>query len=48
MDFGDQLSAVVMTSVRVLNRMQDDWLHWGRHPAGLFGAALLIAGVVLK
>uniref|UniRef100_A0A6A7G7V5 BRF1-domain-containing protein n=1 Tax=Hirondellea gigas TaxID=1518452 RepID=A0A6A7G7V5_9CRUS len=43
MDFGDKLSVVVMTSVRVLNRMQSDWLHWGRHPAGLFGAALLIA-----
>ncbi|MES1920337.1 transcription factor TFIIIB subunit brf1 [Bonamia ostreae] len=23
--------------------MQEDWIHWGRHPSGLFGAALLIA-----
>lgn len=46
LELGDKtvVRAVAMTALRVLRRMQQDWIHWGRHPAGLFGAALLIAG----
>lgn len=43
--FGDKAIArtIAATALRILRRMQKDWIHWGRHPAGLFGAALLIA-----
>ena len=32
-----------MTAMRLLARMKRDWLHTGRRPAGVCGAALLVA-----
>ena len=32
-----------MTALRLLSRMKKDWIHYGRRPSGLCGAALLIA-----
>lgn len=33
-----------MTALRLVQRMKKDWIHFGRRPSGLCGAALLIAG----
>eukprot|EP01083_Nonionella_stella_P156171 505356_1 len=43
LELGDETRRVALTGVRVVQRMQRDWIHWGRHPSGIFGAALLIA-----
>ena len=32
-----------MTALRLVSRMKKDWIHFGRRPSGLCGAALLIA-----
>uniref|UniRef100_A0A9J7ZMK7 Transcription factor TFIIB cyclin-like domain-containing protein n=2 Tax=Cyprinus carpio TaxID=7962 RepID=A0A9J7ZMK7_CYPCA len=32
-----------MTALRLLQRMKRDWMHTGRRPLGLCGAALLVA-----
>uniref|UniRef100_A0A3Q1FK05 Transcription factor TFIIB cyclin-like domain-containing protein n=1 Tax=Acanthochromis polyacanthus TaxID=80966 RepID=A0A3Q1FK05_9TELE len=32
-----------MTAMRLVQRMKRDWMHTGRRPAGLCGAALLVA-----
>ena len=32
-----------MTALRLVSRMKKDWMHFGRRPSGLCGAALLIA-----
>uniref|UniRef100_A0A2K5D1V1 BRF1ral transcription factor IIIB subunit n=1 Tax=Aotus nancymaae TaxID=37293 RepID=A0A2K5D1V1_AOTNA len=32
-----------MTALRLLQRMKRDWMHTGRRPSGLCGAALLVA-----
>ena len=32
-----------MTAMRLLARMKRDWLHTGRRPSGVCGAALLVA-----
>ena len=34
---------VSMTALRLVSRMKKDWMHFGRRPSGLCGAALLIA-----
>uniref|UniRef100_A0A3Q2D8X6 Transcription factor TFIIB cyclin-like domain-containing protein n=1 Tax=Cyprinodon variegatus TaxID=28743 RepID=A0A3Q2D8X6_CYPVA len=32
-----------MTALRLVQRMKRDWMHTGRRPSGLCGAALLVA-----
>ncbi|XP_077394078.1 BRF1 general transcription factor IIIB subunit a isoform X2 [Festucalex cinctus] len=43
LDFGDKSHDVSMTALRLVQRMKRDWMHTGRRPAGLCGAALLVA-----
>lgn len=43
MDFGDKTQEVSKTALRLVQRMKRDWIHTGRRPSGLCGAALLIA-----
>merc|ERR1712223_1412746 len=39
----DKTHEVSMTALRLVSRMKKDWMHFGRRPSGLCGAALLIA-----
>ncbi|BFZ12313.1 hypothetical protein BsWGS_15352 [Bradybaena similaris] len=41
--FDDKLNKVVESATRLVARMKRDWMHTGRRPAGLCGAALLIS-----
>eukprot|EP00047_Mylnosiga_fluctuans_P005308 m.239700 g.239700 ORF g.239700 m.239700 type:complete len:525 (-) comp13527_c0_seq1:264-1838(-) len=43
MEFGDKTHEVGMTALRLVQRMKRDWIQVGRRPAGICGAALLIA-----
>ncbi|KAK2952319.1 putative 60S ribosomal protein L4 [Blattamonas nauphoetae] len=43
LEFGDRTHEVYMTSLRLVQRMQRDWITTGRSPASVCGAALLIA-----
>ncbi|XP_067099048.1 transcription factor IIIB 90 kDa subunit-like isoform X1 [Osmerus mordax] len=43
LEFGDKNREVSMTALRLLQRMKRDWMHTGRRPSGLCGAALLVA-----
>ncbi|KAM5239846.1 transcription factor IIIB 90 kDa subunit isoform 2-T2 [Hipposideros larvatus] len=43
LEFGDRNHEVSMTALRLLQRMKRDWMHTGRRPSGLCGAALLVA-----
>lgn len=43
LEFGDKTNAVAMTALRILARMQRDWLSHGRRPSSLCGAALVCA-----
>ena len=43
MEFGDKTQEVSKTALRLVQRMKRDWIHTGRRPSGLCGAALLIA-----
>ncbi|XP_032477168.1 transcription factor IIIB 90 kDa subunit isoform X2 [Phocoena sinus] len=43
LEFGDKNHEVSMTALRLLQRMKRDWMHTGRRPSGLCGAALLVA-----
>ncbi|CAL8283414.1 unnamed protein product [Lota lota] len=43
LEFGDKTRDVSMTALRLLQRMKRDWMHTGRRPSGLCGAALLVA-----
>lgn len=43
LEFGEKTQVVSNTAVRLVQRMKRDWIHTGRRPAGLCGAALLIA-----
>lgn len=43
LEFNDKTHEVSMTALRLVSRMKKDWLHFGRRPSGLCGAALLIA-----
>ena len=43
LEFGDKTHQVSMTALRLVSRMKKDWIHFGRRPSGLCGAALLIA-----
>jgi transcription initiation factor TFIIIB Brf1 subunit/transcription initiation factor TFIIB len=43
MDFGDKTQAITITALRLIQRMNRDWMTTGRRPSGLCGAALLVA-----
>nr|XP_039248535.1 transcription factor IIIB 90 kDa subunit-like [Styela clava] len=43
MDFGDKTNEVGVAAMRLVSRMKRDWIHTGRRPSGLCGAALLVA-----
>ncbi|XP_034015805.1 transcription factor IIIB 90 kDa subunit-like [Thalassophryne amazonica] len=43
LEFGDKNHDVSMTAMRLVQRMKRDWMHTGRRPSGLCGAALLVA-----
>ncbi|KAK7870265.1 hypothetical protein R5R35_000993 [Gryllus longicercus] len=46
LDFGDKTHEVSMTALRLVQRMKRDYIHTGRRPSGLCGAALLMAARV--
>ncbi|KAL1240555.1 Transcription factor IIIBsubunit [Trichinella spiralis] len=41
--FGDKENQVIHLALRLIQRMKNDWMTYGRRPAGLCGAALIIA-----
>ncbi|XP_056281755.1 transcription factor IIIB 90 kDa subunit-like isoform X2 [Pseudoliparis swirei] len=43
LEFGDKNHDVAMTAMRLVQRMKRDWMHTGRRPSGLCGAALLVS-----
>ena len=43
MELGEKTHGVSITALRLVSRMKKDWMHTGRRPSGLCGAALLIA-----
>ncbi len=43
LEFAEKTHEVSMTALRLVSRMKKDWIHLGRRPSGLCGAALLIA-----
>lgn len=43
LEFGEKNHEVSMTAMRLVQRMKRDWMHTGRRPSGLCGAALLVA-----
>ncbi|XP_025104657.1 transcription factor IIIB 90 kDa subunit-like [Pomacea canaliculata] len=43
LQFGEKTHEVSMTALRLVARMKRDWMHTGRRPSGLCGAALLVA-----
>lgn len=43
LEFGEKTHEVSMTALRLVSRMKRDWMHTGRRPSGLCGAALLVA-----
>ena len=43
LEFEGKTHAVAMTAVRLVGRMNRDWIQTGRRPAGICGACLLIA-----
>lgn len=40
--FGDKLANVIETSLRLVTRMNKDWMVTGRRPAGICGACKFI------
>lgn len=43
LEFGEKTHVVSMTALRLVSRMKRDWMHTGRRPSGLCGAALLVS-----
>ena len=43
LEFNEKTHQVSMTALRLLQRMKLDWMCYGRRPASLCGAAILIA-----
>eukprot|EP00111_Clytia_hemisphaerica_P024927 TCONS_00073442-protein len=43
LDFGEKENEVSMSALRIMARMKKDWIHFGRRPSALCGAALIIA-----
>ncbi|XP_077409717.1 transcription factor IIIB 90 kDa subunit-like [Vanacampus margaritifer] len=48
LEFGLKTHDVSMTALRLVQRMKRDWMHTGRRPSGLCGAALLVAARMHK
>uniref|UniRef100_A0A1A7XI59 Transcription factor IIIB 90 kDa subunit n=1 Tax=Iconisemion striatum TaxID=60296 RepID=A0A1A7XI59_9TELE len=48
LEFGVKTHEVSMTALRLVQRMKRDWMHMGRRPSGLCGAALLVAARMHK
>ncbi|XP_068198534.1 transcription factor IIIB 90 kDa subunit-like isoform X2 [Antennarius striatus] len=48
LEFGGKTHEVSMTALRLVQRMKRDWMHTGRRPSGLCGAALLVAARMHK
>ncbi|CAN9508005.1 unnamed protein product [Ophioblennius macclurei] len=48
LEFGMKTHEVSMTALRLVQRMKRDWMHTGRRPSGLCGAALLVAARMHK
>ncbi|KAI6654224.1 Transcription factor IIIB 90 kDa subunit [Oopsacas minuta] len=44
LSLGDKRHEVATTALRLVARMKRDWMNVGRHPCGLYGASLFIAG----
>ncbi|KAJ2306762.1 transcription factor TFIIIB subunit brf1 [Coemansia sp. RSA 2706] len=43
LEFGDKTQTVCMDAIRLVQRMDRDWIRTGRRPSGICGAALLIS-----
>lgn len=43
LEFGDEMHKVAVDAVRIVQRFDRDWMTRGRRPAGICGAALLLA-----
>ncbi|XP_074594815.1 brf RNA polymerase III subunit [Brevipalpus obovatus] len=43
LNLGDRSNEIINTANRLVARMNRDWMHYGRRPSGLCGAALLVA-----
>ncbi|GFS29486.1 transcription factor IIIB 90 kDa subunit [Nephila pilipes] len=43
LQFGKKENEVALTATKLVRRMKSDWIHFGRRPSGLCGAALLVA-----
>lgn len=43
LNFGDKTHSICMTAIKLVSGMKRDWIHHGRRPSGLCGAALLVA-----
>jgi len=43
LEFGEKTHEVTLTALRLVQRMNRDWMATGRRPSGLCGAALLVA-----
>lgn len=43
LDFGEKTQEVTLTALRLVQRMNRDWMATGRRPSGLCGAALLVS-----
>lgn len=43
LEFGEATRQVAEDAVRIIRRMKRDWMVTGRHPAGLCGAAIILA-----
>ncbi|KAI8324021.1 BRF1-domain-containing protein [Martensiomyces pterosporus] len=43
LEFGDKTQQVCLDAIRLVQRMDRDWIRTGRRPAGICGACLLIA-----
>lgn len=43
LEFEERTDEVCLTALRLVSRMKRDWMHTGRRPSGLCGAALLVA-----
>jgi transcription initiation factor TFIIIB Brf1 subunit/transcription initiation factor TFIIB len=43
LDFGEKTAEIASTAERIVARMKRDWIHQGRRPSGVSGAALIIA-----
>eukprot|EP00211_Chloroparvula_japonica_P016916 CAMPEP_0119128638 /NCGR_PEP_ID=MMETSP1310-20130426/6711_1 /TAXON_ID=464262 /ORGANISM="Genus nov. species nov., Strain RCC2339" /LENGTH=296 /DNA_ID=CAMNT_0007118995 /DNA_START=190 /DNA_END=1077 /DNA_ORIENTATION=- len=43
LEFGDKTAVVSSTALRIIAQMKRDWIQTGRQPAGICGAALLMA-----